>query len=179
MIRSFVSELVEIFQSNPNSKEVGIRGDCVYAIYDAKNKEALKDVFHDACYANTLIRMLNTLLANQSIKTIKAGIGIGYDKNEMILKAGKKWSGISDLIWVGNALIDASNCCSEANTFANPSPIVVSEHFFNEIKDFETKNNCKKYSSFFQQLNGKNQFRCNCFINPFYNWVSNELIKGK
>ena len=38
MIKSFTSETIEILRNNDNLREIGIRGDCVYAIYTSPMK---------------------------------------------------------------------------------------------------------------------------------------------
>lgn len=38
VIKSFTSETIEILRNNDNLREIGIRGDCVYAIYTSPMK---------------------------------------------------------------------------------------------------------------------------------------------
>lgn len=38
IIRSFTSEIIEILREDDNLREIGIRGDCVYAIYTTPKK---------------------------------------------------------------------------------------------------------------------------------------------
>ncbi|MGT0197658.1 hypothetical protein ACVNPZ_02830 [Staphylococcus aureus] len=43
-------------------KEIGIRGDCVFAVYSTASKEEIFDVYQRAVYINTYLKMLNKLL---------------------------------------------------------------------------------------------------------------------
>ena len=42
LIKSFTSELIEILRDSDNLREIGIVGDCVYAIYNAPLKRIIK-----------------------------------------------------------------------------------------------------------------------------------------
>ena len=176
MVRSYVSELVEIFRLNDNVREVGIRGDCVYAVYNAKDKDACKTIISDAADANTLINMLNALLTNKGFKTINAGIGIGYDPKEFVIKAGRKGSGINDFVWIGKAVIDASNLCSIAATGTRKS-ILLSEDFYNAIKDLQA-NDKQKYKDLFivSWVNAQRAYNCDLVSTLFNNWVNDGML---
>ena len=171
MVRSYVSELVEIFRKNDNVREVGIRGDCVYAVYNAKDKDVCRTIISDAANANTLINMLNALLKNKSFKTIRAGIGVGYDAKEFVIKAGRKGSGINDFVWIGKAVIDASNLCSVASTGSNKN-IIISEDFYNAIKDLNA-NEKKKYKDLFTccWANSQRGYECDLISCGFNDWI--------
>ena len=39
IVRSFTSEIIEILRDDPLRREIGIRGDCVYAIYTTPGKD--------------------------------------------------------------------------------------------------------------------------------------------
>lgn len=43
-MKSFTSELIEILRKNDNLRDIGIRGDCIYAIYTTP-KETDDDLF--------------------------------------------------------------------------------------------------------------------------------------
>lgn len=173
MIRSYVSELVEVFRKNPNIREVGIRGDCVYSIYSADSVEALESVIDDATNANTIIKMLNELLAKRNYKTINVGIGLGYDGSEFIIKAGRKGSGISDLVWIGKSVIDASNCCALSNRLHSRKGIVISSDFYDRIKKSKANSN-QTYGDLFSPFwdGGIKRYSCNLVVRNFDNWIN-------
>ena len=53
--RSFISELVALFNGASKSKEVNINGDCVWAVFDTPYKSDIDNVFSVACQANALV----------------------------------------------------------------------------------------------------------------------------
>jgi class 3 adenylate cyclase len=57
--RSFISELVALFNGAPKCKEVNINGDCVWAVFDTPYKEDIDNVYSTACQANALVDILN------------------------------------------------------------------------------------------------------------------------
>ena len=59
MIRSFTSEVIEILRKDDLLREIGIRGDCVYAIYTTPTKESIKEMMDKSFYINTFMKMLN------------------------------------------------------------------------------------------------------------------------
>ena len=56
------------------------RGDCVYSIYSADSVEALESIIDDAANANTIIKMLNELLAKGIIKQLMLELGDTMDR---------------------------------------------------------------------------------------------------
>ncbi|MCM2988354.1 hypothetical protein M3580_03820 [Bacillus safensis] len=77
--------------------EIGIRGDCVYAIYSVPYKEDFLDIAHWAFYINTYMKMLNKLLEERRLPNIKAGIGLAANET-LAVKAGRKSSRIINLV---------------------------------------------------------------------------------
>ena len=65
IIRSFTSEIIEILRGDDNLREIGIRGDCVYAIYTCSTNDENYEVADKAFYINTYLNMLNKLLSNK------------------------------------------------------------------------------------------------------------------
>ena len=89
--------------------------------------------------------------------------------NDLVIKAGDNGSGINDVIWIGDAVVDASNNCDMANkTIAKP--IVMSSAFFNSIK--KGKQNYVKDFGTPIVKNGVRLFACNYVITNFDKWVS-------
>lgn len=114
MLRAFTSEIITILQQFENYNQIGIRGDCVYAIYSTPNTQDISKVFAIATQINTFMKMLNKLLTSKGYSNIGVGIGIGCGK-ELIIKAGRTGTGINDKIWIGDAVVDAANLSSIAN----------------------------------------------------------------
>ncbi len=114
IIRSFTSETIEILRDLDILREIGIRGDCVYAIYTTPSTIDINDIVTKACYINTFMNMLNQLLKIKNFPTIKIGIGIATAK-ELVVKAGRKGVDINSKVWIGDAVTKASNLSSLGN----------------------------------------------------------------
>ena len=130
VIRGFTPEVIEILQKDTQDnelKEIGIRGDCVFAVYSTASKEEIYDVYQRAVYINTYLKMLNKLLDKRNLPNIKAGIGLAADKN-LAVKAGRKSSGINDFVWIGKAVTTASKLADLGNK-EGICPIVMSGTF--------------------------------------------------
>lgn len=171
ILRSFVEQLVSIFNENEYIFEIGIRGDCVYAVFRAELKENIVSVFRTAYCANTFLKMFNKMLAARKYPLIQAGVGIGtgYD---LIIKAGKKRV-VYDKIWVGQSLVNASNLsqianrngydsiCLDDNTYTNIIEILKNEdvNYLHWIKAASSP----KYSGIFYQ--------CNIVQTSFNEWI--------
>ncbi len=134
LLRAFTSELITIMQDFDNYNQIGIRGDCVYAIYSTPKQRDIKSVFGIATKINTFMKMFNKLLQQEHYSTIGVGIGLGCDK-ELIIKAGRSGTGINDKIWIGKAVVDAANLSSVANRHGYDK-IAMSTCFHSNIEDF-------------------------------------------
>ena len=53
LLRAFTSEIITIFQDFSKYNQIGIRGDCVYAIYSTPKKADINQVFNIAVKVNT------------------------------------------------------------------------------------------------------------------------------
>ena len=94
IIRCFTSEIIEILNDDSlNLREIGIRGDCVYAIYSADTKEKDISLFEKAFTINSFITMLNSLL-KVGMPKIQAGIGIATSE-DLLIKAGENLAGLT------------------------------------------------------------------------------------
>ena len=113
IIRSFTSEIITILNKVPNRREIGIRGDCVYAIYAASNADIDLEIFEAAIYINTYLKMLNTILANKQMPTIEAGIGVSTHQ-DLVIKAGRESSGVHSKVWIGEAVTFASKLSNKS-----------------------------------------------------------------
>ena len=70
IMRSFCSEIIAILKDDPNYREIGIRGDCVYCIYTAQYQGDLVEIFRHAYRINSFMEMLNELLYTDAEKTL-------------------------------------------------------------------------------------------------------------
>lgn len=142
VIRGFTSEIIEILRKDTDSnelKEIGIRGDCVFAVYSAPQKSDLYDIANRSFYINTYMKMLNKLLAERGLPNIKAGIGLAAKKT-LAVKAGRKSSGINNLVWIGESVAIASKL-SDLGNKNGIDPIVMSETFYINYIEVQKKSN--------------------------------------
>ena len=147
IIRSFTSEIIEILRSDDNLREIGIRGDCVYAIYTTPLKDDIYEIADKVFYINTYMKMLNKLLENKSYPEISVGIGVATSQ-ELVVKAGRKGVGINNMVWIGNAVAKASNLSSLGNKNGLNS-IVFSELSYDNFIERLVKNNGEKAKGWF------------------------------
>ena len=178
VMRAFCSEIISILQSDDNFRQIGIRGDCIYGIFTAPNKSDLNNILNNAILINTFQKMFQKILTNYSMPTFEIGIGLGCSK-DLIIKAGKKGSGINDLIWIGDAVIDACKLSSQGN-LDGFNPIVMSECFFANIKEFDANEN-HKYKSYctnkYSQKLNENVWNCDMVYSDFNNWINGGMNK--
>lgn len=113
LMRAFSGEIIKIMRDE-NYIHIGLQGDCVYGVFSTPQKSDINNVFSMAARINTFIKMLNKLLEQNSFQTIKVGIGLSCG-NDLIIKAGADYTGISDILFIGNAVADASHNSSKAN----------------------------------------------------------------
>ena len=110
--RSFISEMVAMFNDFKQCREISINGDCVWAVFDTPSSQDIDSAFFAACTANTLINVLNYKLKNKGYMSYEATIGMDYGRALMI-QAGYKGSGIKDVVWMGDVVNSACHLCSE------------------------------------------------------------------
>jgi len=177
IIRSFCSEIISILKDDSNYREIGIRGDCVYCIYDVRTKDDLAFIFGHAFRLNSFLKMLNKLLVKNGYSAISAGIGLGCDE-ELIVKAGQNGSGINDKVWIGKAVVDAAHLADVANR-NGIHPIAMSPVFYSNIIDILIRQN-DKYKVWIEEhlttTYGKVDFyHCNVIEGPFDEWIDREV----
>lgn len=137
LIRGFTSEIIEILRKDTDNdlKEIGIRGDCVFAVYSTQFTGDIYDVANRAFHINTYMRMLNKLLAERNLPTIKAGIGLATNET-LAVKAGRKSSGINNLVWIGESVAKAAKL-SDLGNKNGIEPIVMSSLFYSNYIDVQ------------------------------------------
>ena len=167
--KSFVSEVIQIMDSDP-SAEIGIRGDCVYAIYSTPEKCNVHSVYEKAYFVNTLMKLLNKHYSRKKYPQIEIGIGLAVSE-DLVVKAGSKGSGVNDRIWIGGAVPTASNLSSYGNK-DGIGPIVMTEQFYQDIIDLAVKNGADK-SWFVKGATDDGRIRhCNIVCRQFDEWIN-------
>ncbi len=169
LLRAFTSELITVFQDFNLFNQIGIRGDCVYAIYSTPTQEDVYSVFQVAIKANTFMKMFNKLLSDNKYPCIGVGIGLGCDR-ELVIKAGRTGTGINDKIWIGSAVVDAANLSSIANRYGY-SKIAMNKCFYNNIVS-KYKNHLDWFKEIKESEYYQEDFYCCNIVNAeFDKWI--------
>jgi len=141
VIRAYTSEAIQILNMSTLDREIGIRGDAVYGIFSVAQKTQVDEVISIAYYINTYMKMLNKLLVDNGYDEVRAGIGYAISK-DLIIKAGKKGTGVNDRVWIGEALSEADRLSKVTNKGANYSrtnPIAISSTVFTNLNETNKK----------------------------------------
>ena len=177
IIRCFCSEIISILKDDSNYREIGIRGDCVYCIYNSPYQTDLVEIFRHAYRINSFMSMLNKLLLNNNYSTLRAGIGIGCSQ-DLIIKAGQNGSGINDKIWIGKAVVDAAHLSGVANR-NGISAIAMSPLFYNNIIELLCKENAQYKSWIIPHSSGYygsvDYYHCNIIETNFTKWIEENI----
>ncbi|TFD99415.1 adenylate/guanylate cyclase domain-containing protein [Jeotgalibacillus salarius] len=145
VVRGFTSEIIEMLRSGTEDKElkeIGIRGDCVFAVYSAPTKSDVYEIANRAFHINTYMKMLNKLLLDRDLPEIKAGIGLSISPT-LAVKAGRKNSGINNLVWIGKSVATAAKL-SDLGNKRGIQPIVMSKLFYDNMIELQVKKNSNK-----------------------------------
>ncbi len=149
IIRSFTSEVIEILRVDENLREIGIRGDCVYAIYTTPLRIDIFDLYQKCYYINTFMKMLNKLLNEKNYTQINVGIGISTSQ-ELVIKAGRKDVGINSKVWIGEAVTKASNL-SSLGSKNDINSIVLSEVTYDNVIEIIVNESGEKAKNWFEK----------------------------
>ncbi|EOF61867.1 hypothetical protein SE1_00002 [Enterococcus hirae EnGen0127] len=179
VIRGFTSEIIEILRKDTDKlKEIGIRGDCVYAIYSAPKQKDLYDLAYRAYYINTYLNMLNSLLSKRNLPNIKAGIGLASSQT-LVVKAGRHSSGINNFVWIGESVSMACNLANIANKEIDDS-ILLSSTFYHNYSQY-IENHVQKeekilsyYKPDEHERYGK-FYRSSIIMSAFNNWIKDDM----
>lgn len=172
VVRSFTSEIIEILRGDNRERELGIRGDCVYAIYTTPLQTDTYDVFEKAVWINTYLKMLNAILKNKGFDTIKAGIGVALGKDHVI-KAGRKGVGINATVWMGDAVSKAAKLSGYGRKKVS-NPIVLSNLVYINIIDlYKEKESGKNPEAWFWESSSLpfGSKHCNIIKNNMNEWI--------
>jgi class 3 adenylate cyclase len=178
IIRSFTSEIIEILRKNENLREIGIRGDCVYAIYTTPHKSDEFEVAQIAFYVNTYMKMLQELLLERKFPTISVGIGISTSK-ELVIKAGRKGVEINNSVWIGDAVTKASNLSSLGNKSGHRS-MIFSSLAYNNIIDKLVERNGDKAKTWFKSYTSEEfgtYYDASIIKKGFDDWINDGMLE--
>ncbi len=182
IIRSFASEIIVILKEDNNLREIGIRGDCVYAIYATPNEKDDYRLAQKAFYINSFMDMLNGLLKQKNMKTINVGIGLSTNQ-DLVIKAGRNKSKVNAKVWIGKAVTYASKLSNMANTKENKEKILMTSDFYDRIINLCCVNNKGKNvkSWFFMHKNTiiGEYYGCNIVMEDFDNWIKRGMKDGR
>lgn len=177
VIRSFTSEIIEILRKDENLREIGIRGDCVYAIYTTPRKDDIYELADKTFYINTYMKMLNKLLSERLLPEIKVGIGMSTAQ-ELVVKAGRKDVGINSKVWIGKAVTRASNF-SSIGSKNGKSPLVYSScsysNFINKLQQKDSEKDVKDWFTYHADEGDGAYYTANIVKKEFDNWISDDM----
>lgn len=177
VIRGFTSEIIEILRKDAGDylKEIGIRGDCVFAVYSTPLTTDIYDIAERAYYINTYMKMLNKLLSKRNLPNIKAGIGLAAE-DTLAVKAGRHSSGINNLVWIGSSVAKAAKL-SDLGNKNGIAPIVMSEVFYNNYLPHEEEFNPNVISLFKKDFdwNYGTYYHVDLIMTQFNNWIEDGM----
>ena len=177
VFRSFSSELIEILRTDDNLREIGIRGDCVYAVYTTPTKDAVYEIADRCFWANTFMKMLNKMLSNKRLPTIKVGIGMSTAQ-ELVVKAGRKGVGINNKVWIGKAVTRACHYSSYGNK-NGLSPLVFSNcsysNFIDKLVERSKGKDPKSWFTYHADEGEGAYYSADIIKSDFDAWISNGM----
>lgn len=173
VIRSFTSEIIEILRNDDNIREIGIRGDCVYAIYTTPLKSDIYEIADKTFYINTYMKMLNQLLSNRNLPQVEVGIGMSTAQ-ELVVKAGRKDVGINSKVWIGEAVTKASNLSSLGNKDNNDSLVYSTcsyNNFIEKLEEVDKGKNPKGWFTYKYNQNFGYYYTASIVKSGFDKWI--------
>ncbi len=176
ILRSFTSEIISIMNSTSNARQIGVRGDCVYGVFSTPYQSDILELLTLSSYINCLINMLNKLFSKKGYPTINVGIGIGVGE-DLVIKAGKKGTGINDRIWIGKAVIEACVLADKAGRDGNGIIGVSSLAYNNFIEKLE-ESNSEARNWFTQKYDydiNSSTYYANVINTDFDDWIKENL----
>ena len=173
VLRSFISETIEILNSSDKVLQIGVRGDCVYGVFSCPSKPDVYEIADITFHINTLVGLLNKLFDKHNYPTIKVGIGMAIGK-DLIIKAGRKGTGINDRVWIGEAVVDACVLADKANRNGNGAIGFNLDAYNNFIKQLEKIDGSECRNWFTEKIvNDKKVFFASIIKSEFNKWVKN------
>ena len=99
-------------------------------------KSNIDAVFEIAGKLNSLIKILNYKLEKKGYSRIDIGIGMDYGRVLMV-KAGYSGSSINDIVWMGDAINQASHACGKAGRNGKDVLFLTSDIYNNLKEDYQ------------------------------------------
>lgn len=179
VIRGFTSEIIEILRKDTDKlKEIGIRGDCVYAIYSSPAQKDIYDLTDRAYYVNTYLKMLNSLLSKRNLPKITAGIGLATSQT-LVVKAGRHSSGINNLVWIGESVSMACNLANIANKEIDDSILLSRNFHYNYSKYIEQyAQEEKKTLNYYKRCEHERYgtfYHASIIMSAFNKWIKDDM----
>lgn len=180
LIRAFTSEIIEILRETENFKEIGIRGDCVYAIYNTPNKSDILDCAIKTICVNTYLDMLNKVLHGRGEEAFKAGIGMSTAE-ELVIKAGRSHTNINSKVWIGEAVTRASNLSSLGDKEFDDRLVFSNTSYINFIEGLKKRNankSSQEVEGWFTKFKDEDENICyhaNVINQKFNDWIESEM----
>ncbi|EHK9576327.1 MULTISPECIES: adenylate/guanylate cyclase domain-containing protein [Vibrio] len=143
--KTYISELVAIMRNHPKVNEISIEGDCVWGIFDTPYQRDIDDVFEVAFRVSSLIDVLNIKLRKRNYSELTVGIGASYGSS-LLIKSGYKGSGINEVVWLGTLVSEAAKLCGYGNKTGADYEIMVSDVFYDNLKESNKKLLTKNYN---------------------------------
>lgn len=172
IVRSFANEVVR-FMLSDNCYDIGIRGDCVYGVYSTRTDAAVYAVYTIAAQINTLIGLLNQHYIRKGYPRIEVGIGLATNMDRVV-KVAPRGTGVSELVWVGEAVPMASNL-SGYGCKDDIGPIVMTKKFYGAIsKQFQKNNDRKEWFTRFTK-DGRVFYHCSVVMSGFNDWIKDKF----
>ncbi len=174
MIRSFTSEIIEILRVGETLREIGIRGDCVYAVYTTSTKQEIMQCANKTFYVNTYLNMLNKLLEDNELSKFEAGVGMA-SAQELVIKAGRQQTGINSKVWIGDAVTRASNLSSYGQSSITQKRLFFSDlaysNFIDQLKKENPDASVESWFSKHVDLSGKVSYYADLVNSKFNTWI--------
>lgn len=180
VIRAFISELIEILRDDDGFMlEIGIRGDCVYAIYNTPLKSDELKCADKTFYANTFINMFNKMLEQRGIDPIRVGIGMSTGC-DLVIKTGRKGVGINEKVWIGKAVTEASNLSSLGDKNSYHRLMYSSLSYINFIDELKAQNSNQNVEKWFTSINNPipnigNVYNADIIKIDFNEWIKSNV----
>ena len=118
--------------------------------------------------------MFNKLLDERGMKNIKVGIGMATDR-ELVVKTGRKNTGINNKVWIGKAVTVASNLSAHGDKDGYKRLMYSKCTYNNIIEGLQSKNPDKDVKSWFTYRSELKAYELGVVKSEFNNWIENEF----
>ncbi len=164
--RSYVSEVIAVMNGSPKCAEINVAGDFVLGFFDTPLTEDVDEIFSTGGKISSIVDIMNYKFRNNNMQEIVIGIGISYGR-VLVVKAGYKGSGVSEVIWEGDVVKEASKLASYGNKEPTDKETMVSEVIYYNLNDKNkqllTLNSARDcYHGDIVNLYMKNWYKQNC-----------------